>query len=175
MALLQSAVLVEQPPWPFSFHARPCGWSSSGAALELAGVAVKPKPCNSCSVQERDRAGLAHTGISGAAGPLPGAAASGRLGESWKKAAGPAGTVTAWGGLPPHSPCPGAGSSPSQCAGAQGKGWGMCAGLECSCPHSGVGWEMVLILILIVPIMGCPEPELRGPDGWEEQEEEQGL
>lgn len=32
------------------------------------------------------------------------------------------------------------------------------------------------MLILIVPIMGCPEPELRGPDAWEEEEEEeQGL
>lgn len=58
----------------------------AGAAPELAGVAVKPKPCTSCAVRGRDRAGLAHTGISGAAGPLPGAAASGRLGESWKKA-----------------------------------------------------------------------------------------
>lgn len=137
----QSAVLLEQPPWPFSFHAGPCGWSSSGAALELAGVAVKPKPCTSCAVQEWDRAGLARTGISGAAGPLPGAAASGRLGEGWKKAAGPAGSVTAWGGLPPHGPCPSAGSSPSQCAGAQRRGWGMCAEWGARVPTAGLAGQ----------------------------------
>lgn len=32
---------------------------------------------------------------------------------------------------------------------------------------------MTLILILVIPITGCPEPELRGPAAWEEQEQEE--
>lgn len=115
-------------------------WSSSGAGR--SGCETQALHCTSCSVQGRDRAGLAHTGISGAAGPLPCAAASGRPGEGWEKAGegwkAAAGSVTAWGGLPPHSPCPGAGSSPSQCTGARGRGWGMCAGWGARVPTAGL-------------------------------------
>lgn len=52
------------------------GWEA-GAALELPGGCVKPKPCTSCSRAGTGRGCLACTHISGASGPLPSAAASG--------------------------------------------------------------------------------------------------
>lgn len=94
---------------------------------------MKPKPCTSCASRAGTGQGRAgsHRHFRGCRAPSRrsclGKAGRG-LEEGWKAAAGPSGSVTAWGGLPPHSPCPGAGSSPSQCAGAQERGWGMCVG-----------------------------------------------
>lgn len=142
----RAAVLVEQPPWPFSFRAGPCGWSSSGAALELAGVAVKPKPCTSCAVQGRDRAGLARTGISGAVGPLPGAAASGRLGGGWKESGRrlqgccwPCWQCDSVGWAPFAQPLPQCWQQPQPMCWSSKEGLGDVCGVGTSCPYSGAG------------------------------------
>lgn len=144
-ALPGSAVLAEQPPGSFlSVLDDVAGagleqlWSSSGAGRSGCETQALHLLCRAGTGQ--GRAG-SHRRFRGCRAPSRRSClgkAGRRLEEGWKKAAGPAGSVTAWGGLPPHSPYPSAGSSPSQCAGAQGKGWGMCAGWGAHVPTAGL-------------------------------------
>lgn len=107
---------------------------------------MKPKPCTSCAVRGRDRAELAHTGVSGAAGPLPGAAASGRLGEGWEKAGRrleegcrPRWQCDSVGWAPPAQPLPQRWQQPQPVCWSSGKGLGDVCRVGGSCPHSRAG------------------------------------
>lgn len=147
-------------------------WSSSGAGR--SGCETQALHLLCCAGTGQGWAG-SHRHFRGCRAPSR-RSCLGKAGRRLEEGCRPCWQCDSVGWAPSTQPLPRCWQQPQPVCWSSGKGLGDACGVGGSCPHSGAGWEVTLILILIVPIMGCPELELRGPGGWEEQEEEeQGL
>lgn len=135
VALLQSAVLVEQPPWPFSFHARPCGWSSSGAGR--SGCETQALHLLLHAGTGQGRAG-SHRHFRECRAPSR-CSCLGKAGRRLEEGCRPCWHCDSMGWAPSTQPLPQRWQQPQPMCWSSGKGLGDVCRVGGSCPHSGVG------------------------------------